>query len=50
MLADIIVARSSYGGERGRHDMHQHAMVHYGFRRSLKRLLMRLSLIRTRAS
>ncbi|MDY8107538.1 hypothetical protein U0C82_00055 [Fulvimarina sp. 2208YS6-2-32] len=49
MLADIIVGRSSCGGERGRFDMHQHAMVHYGFRRSLRRLLVRFHLVKARS-
>lgn len=46
MLADILVGRSTYGGERGRHDMHQHAVVHYGFRRRLKRILVALGFIK----
>ena len=40
MLADIIVGRSSYGGERGRHDIHLHATAHYGFRRFFKRFAL----------
>lgn len=48
MLADILVARSSCGGERGRYDMHQHATFHCGFRRSMKRILARLGIIKIR--
>lgn len=39
MLADILVARSAYGGDRGRDDLHRHATFSYGFRSGLKRFL-----------
>ena len=44
MLADIIVGRSSYGGDRDRDDLHRHATFSCGIRSFLKRLMLRLRL------
>lgn len=41
MLADIIVGRSSCGGDRGRDDLHRHATFSCGFRSWVKRMLLR---------
>lgn len=39
MLADIIIARSTYGGDRDRDDLHRHATFSCGFRARMRRFL-----------
>jgi len=39
MLADILVGRSSYGGDRDRDDLHRHATFSCGIRASIKKWL-----------
>ncbi|NDV85427.1 hypothetical protein GTW51_01805 [Aurantimonas aggregata] len=42
MLADIIVGRSSYGGDRDRDDLHRHATFNCGVRAWFKRMMARI--------
>ena len=44
MLADIIIARSNYGGDRGRDDLHRHATFSCGLRNRMRRLFRMLRL------
>jgi len=44
MLADIIIARSNYGGDRGRDDLHRHATFNCGLRNRMRRLFRMLRL------
>ena len=39
MLADVIIGRSTYGGDRERDDLHRHATFSCGLRRGVRRLL-----------
>jgi hypothetical protein len=39
VLADIIIARSAYGGDRNRDDLHRHATFSCGIRRFYRRLM-----------
>ena len=39
MLVDIILARSAYGGDRDRDDLHRHATFYCGLRLFVRRLL-----------
>lgn len=44
MLADLIVGRANYGGQRDRDDLHRHATFDCGFRTRMKRLMKFLRL------
>lgn len=39
MLADILIGRSSYGGDRGRDDLHRHATFSCGMKSFFKRAM-----------
>ncbi|WP_280138017.1 hypothetical protein [Aurantimonas sp. Leaf443] len=43
MLADIIIGRSAFGGDRERDDLHRHATFSCGVRSWVKRMVARLS-------
>ena len=38
MLVDIILARSAYGGDRDRDDLHRHATFYCSIRRFFRKL------------